>query len=261
MIRRPKAILFDYGETLVKEVRYDNRAATQFLLTHATNWAPSLSLETILERADRISKEVSARRDETGVETPWPALTRLIYDYYGIEFDQPLEELELPFWNASAVTSPMPAVAEALNEFERDGIPMGIVSNSAFRSDVLRAEIDKHSLGRFMSVMIVSAEYSVRKPNPLLFEIAAARLGVAAEDIWFVGDRRDTDVAGARAAGMTTVWFGATGREGAEPHIVATTWGHVIDAYRATELATDGTTGHGTAETRNYQSNPGMSTA
>jgi len=47
----------------------------------------------------------------------------------------------------------------------------------------------------------------VRKPSPLLFETAAARLGVACKDIWFVGDRLDTDMAGAKASGMKAVWF------------------------------------------------------
>jgi putative hydrolase of the HAD superfamily len=56
---------------------------------------------------------------------------------------------------------------------------------------------------------MVSAEYSVRKPNTLLFETAAARLGVDPEDIWFVGDRLDTDVAGAKAAGMKAIWLHA----------------------------------------------------
>jgi putative hydrolase of the HAD superfamily len=232
MIRRPRALLFDFGETLVKEVSYDNRAATELLLTHAVNRPASLSLDTILERADRITKEVAARRDQSAVETPWPALTRLTYDLYGIEFDQPVEDLELPFWNATAVTAPMPGVADALTEFERDGLPMGVISNSAFRSDVIRAEIDKHSLGRFMSVMIASAEYAVRKPNPLLFEIGAARLGVPAKDIWYIGDRRDTDIAGARSAGMTSVLYGASSRSGPEPDITAPTWADVLSAYR-----------------------------
>ena len=31
-------------------------------------------------------------------------------------------------------------------------------------------------------------------------------------DIWFIGDRLDTDVAGAKAAGMTAVWFNPNGR-------------------------------------------------
>jgi putative hydrolase of the HAD superfamily len=54
---------------------------------------------------------------------------------------------------------------------------------------------------------MVSAEYAVRKPNALLFSTAAARLGLAPEEIWFVGDRLDTDIAGARSARMNPIWL------------------------------------------------------
>src|SRR5262249_38682343 len=84
---------------------------------------------------------------------------------------------------------------------------IAVVSNCAFGQDVLRYELGKHGLADRLEFIVVSAEYSVRKPNPLLFETAAARLGVAPEDIWFVGDRLDTEVAGAQAAGMQAVWF------------------------------------------------------
>jgi FMN phosphatase YigB (HAD superfamily) len=54
---------------------------------------------------------------------------------------------------------------------------------------------------------MVSAEYAIRKPHPLLLETAAAMLGTDPKNIWCVGDRLDTDMAGARAAKMTAVWF------------------------------------------------------
>lgn len=42
----------------------------------------------------------------------------------------------------------------------------------------------------------------VGKPEPLLFRLAMRRAGAAAERTLFVGDRADSDVAGARAAGI-----------------------------------------------------------
>lgn len=44
----------------------------------------------------------------------------------------------------------------------------------------------------------------VGKPAPLLYEMAMARLGVRAEDCIMVGDRPDTDIAGAAQVGMRT---------------------------------------------------------
>ncbi|MGA8045932.1 MAG: HAD-IIA family hydrolase [Dermatophilaceae bacterium] len=45
----------------------------------------------------------------------------------------------------------------------------------------------------------------VGKPNPDLYELASARLGVAADHVLAVGDRLDTDIAGANSAGMPSV--------------------------------------------------------
>lgn len=44
----------------------------------------------------------------------------------------------------------------------------------------------------------------IGKPNPLLYEMAMTRLGVMASDCVMVGDRPDTDIAGAQALKMRT---------------------------------------------------------
>ena len=93
-----------------------------------------------------------------------------------------------------------------MNEFHRCGIPMGVVSKCSFGSEAILYELEKHGLAEHLEFVMVSAEYAVRKPNVLLFTTAAARLGLAPEEIWFVGDRLDTDIAGARAANMKAVW-------------------------------------------------------
>jgi putative hydrolase of the HAD superfamily len=204
----PRGLLFDFGGTLVEEVAFNTRAGIELLVTHAAYRPPQVSVEQIVERAERISREVAQRRDQFHIETPWASLTRLIHDVLGGRFDVPLGELELPFWNAAAVTRPMPGARDALRELHRSGLPMGVVSNTSFGQHVIRHELAKHGLADHLAAIVVSAEYAVRKPNPLLFEVGAARIGVASKDIWFMGDRLDTDVAGAKAAGMTAIHFG-----------------------------------------------------
>ena len=51
----------------------------------------------------------------------------------------------------------------------------------------------------------------VGKPEPPLFELALARMGLAAEDAGMVGDSVDSDVRGARRVGMTAVLFAPKG--------------------------------------------------
>jgi putative hydrolase of the HAD superfamily len=205
----PKGVLIDYGGTLVEELGFDARAGNEVLLSSAAYRPQHVDLEDVLARAKKISAEVADRRDEFNIETPWPTLTRLIHDFLGIRFTDPMPELEMAFWKASVKTVPMPGAREALDEFHRHGVPVGVVSNCSFGQDVIRYELAKHGLADHLVFVMVSAEYSVRKPNPLLFDTAAARLGAESKDIWFVGDRLDIDVAGAKSAGMKAIWFNA----------------------------------------------------
>ena len=234
-MRAPRGVLFDYGGTLVEEVGFDARAGVDLMLMHLTARPRSLGVADVLARVERVTREVSARRDAFQIEAPWPAVTRLIYDYFGVVFDQPLSELELQFWDATVTTRPMPGVREALVALAELGLPLGVVSNSSFRGAVIRHELAKHDLAGPLAVVVASADYAVRKPNPLLFETAAALLDVPPAEIWFVGDRLDTDVAGARAAGMVTVWL----RPPNDPRdeaadLVVSSWSELLARVRAT---------------------------
>lgn len=228
----PCGLLFDYGGTLVEEVAFDVRAGVDALLANVAHRPPNATREAILARVDRITREVSDRRDALQLETPWPSLTRLIYDYFGVRFARPLHELELTFWDASVHTRPMPGVREVLHDLHRLGFKMGVVSNSSFRGEVIQHELAKHGLVDHLSIIVSSAEYAVRKPNPLLFETAAALLGIPARDIWFVGDRLDTDVAGARAAGMYPVRFAPSGRRRGSEALTVESWGALLTFAR-----------------------------
>lgn len=231
----PKGILLDYGGTLVEECGYDIRAGNEALWARAAYRPTGLTIDDVLARARVVTEQVANRRDQYGIETPWPALTRLIHDFLGIRFQNPLTELELAFWKASASTATMPGALCALREFRDRGIPMAVVSNCSFGSEVLRDELQKHGLDEYLEFIMVSAEYAVRKPNPLLFQTAAARLGIPAQDIWFIGDRLDTDMAGARAAGMQPVWLrGKQAGEASDLLLSAAGWEEVVDHLRRT---------------------------
>jgi len=206
-VRRPKGVLLDYGGTLLEEVGYDLRAGTAALLAHATHLAPGVTLDVVVDRAKRVSRELAARRDQFGIETPWPALTRLIHDYFGTQFGVSMDVLELAFWDASVATRPMSGARAGLDALHAAGVPLAALSNSTFGAPTIHHDIAKHGLADHLQFVMVTADYVVRKPSALLFETAAARLGVAPHDIWFVGDRLDTDVAGARAAGMVAEWL------------------------------------------------------
>jgi len=206
-VKRPKGVLLDYGGTLVEEAGFDPRAGNAWLMQQASRLNPGVTLDAVLERAQRVANEVADRRDKFGIEAPWASLTRLIHDYFGTEFRLSVPELERGFWDASVTTLPIPGAREALDMLASSGVTMAVLSNASFSADVIRHDLAKHGLADHLAFVMVTADYVVRKPSALLLEVAAARLGMDVSEIWVVGDRLDTDVAGARAAGMKSVWL------------------------------------------------------
>jgi putative hydrolase of the HAD superfamily len=68
------------------------------------------------------------------------------------------------------------------------------------------------------AAVFFSDQMGVSKPNPKIYAKACEALGVAPRRALYVGDRPETDVAPARAAGLVTVHFrGAHGRHSDRP--------------------------------------------
>ena len=58
-----------------------------------------------------------------------------------------------------------------------------------------------------------SADYGVKKPHPLIFETALAKLEVDSSTTWFVGDTLEADIAGANESGLFSIWYNPDGNE------------------------------------------------
>ncbi|MEM3705792.1 MAG: HAD family hydrolase [Candidatus Bathyarchaeia archaeon] len=65
--------------------------------------------------------------------------------------------------------------------------------------------LEKFSLRRYFSVILISGEINKRKPSREIFEKALKELGVEANKTVFVGDMPNLDVAGPKSVGMRTI--------------------------------------------------------
>ena len=110
-----------------------------------------------------------------------------------------------------------PHVAETLEELRRDGIAIGLVSNTGRTwGRYIRRVQETFGIGRFFDVRVFSDEVGVRKPVRAIFEVALQGLGFPADRVVHVGDDVDADVIGAKDVGMRAVWFNAD-RQGYRP--------------------------------------------
>lgn len=96
-------------------------------------------------------------------------------------------------------------VPEALSELQRAHIPLALVTNGA--SDTQRDKLRVLDLERWFVAIIISGEVGIAKPQAAIFQFALDQLGVEPEYIGHVGDNLVTDVAGAQAVGIASVWL------------------------------------------------------
>jgi len=232
-MNKPRGILFDYGSTLFTQVFFDREAGTARLLQLAEN-SKEVRPEKVAAVREQLDAFVWSRRDDVAFEFPLQTYFRLFLERLEIPFNGSLSEAELEFWKASIRLKPEPQLEVALRTLQEFELPLGIVSNSAFSGDVLLWELKRQGLAEPFQFLMSSADYGFRKPHPFLMETAAVKLGLPPEAIWFVGDMPEYDVAGARAAKMTAVWYNPQKAplDGPRPDLEVEGWGQFAEILR-----------------------------
>lgn len=102
-------------------------------------------------------------------------------------------------------------VFPTLEGFERAKVPVGIISNWDYRLPPL---LKKLGLWERFDPVLISCFEGVAKPSADIFRRALARVGLAAEDVGYVGDKPDLDLWPARRVGMRAHWIDRTGAGG-----------------------------------------------
>lgn len=93
------------------------------------------------------------------------------------------------------------------------GYAVGVVTNSLFAASGLEAAAARLGIAGYLHVIITSADCGFAKPDPRPLLLALDRLGCGPADAVFAGDRIETDVAAALAAGVTPVLIDRPGRD------------------------------------------------
>ena len=126
-------------------------------------------------------------------------------------FDDPhpaLEHLTRSFEEAShsGDVQALDGARETLEALDRAGVACALVCDTGLTPGrVVRRHLDRQGLLGALIVQSFSDEVGAPKPDERIFAAALEPLGIAPERCLHVGDLRRTDVAGARALGMTSI--------------------------------------------------------
>ena len=200
-------ILFDYGQTLIVEPQFDWMAANRAILEHTT--LPStMTEEEFCLRSDALFNFVMGQQHESYREFEHEKFLRLLCDVNGLTLDIPLAKADLLYWDSATHGSfASPGAAEFLDFLTKNNIRTGVISNMCYANEALCTRLDRYLPGHKFDFVITSSDYILRKPEPLLFEVACRRAGLAPSDIWYVGDNPTADLLGATGAGMHPVLY------------------------------------------------------
>ena len=98
-----------------------------------------------------------------------------------------------------------PDVPEFLASVKKRKLPMALITNGS--SDTQRDKINTLNIEHWFDAVIIAGEVGVAKPNVGIFEMAIDELGIEKDNIWHIGNSLESDVAGAKAAGLFAVWL------------------------------------------------------
>jgi putative hydrolase of the HAD superfamily len=212
---RINTVLFDLGETLLsfgkfsatRLFREGARLSYEFLKScgqsqHAGRnfehycWRNLISLHTRHFISNLNKKDFNSS-----------ALLRKIGTKRGISLDDKQWKHFAWLWYEplSKIATIESGIKETLSALKKLGLKLGIVSNTFVSGESLEKHLDQVGILDFFTVRVYSYEFDFRKPDPRIFKIAAERIGEAAENILFVGDRIDNDIKPALQLGMTPV--------------------------------------------------------
>lgn len=210
----PVAVLFDLGDTIVDIVSRDRKRGLAAVLKHGKDLpAEGTGLNELIDRLAEYGRGLDGRFEYLCVkyklEYRQLDFHRLLYGRFGIEFDTDEDHIEWEYWNASLELVLTAGLQTALKACRDRGIRMAVISNTTFRGWILQRELERLGIMQYFEFVMASADYGIRKPDPLLYEIALKRMNLQPAEAWYIGNFVDVDCAGAASAGMVPVWYAA----------------------------------------------------
>ncbi|MCR4926005.1 MAG: HAD family hydrolase [Clostridiales bacterium] len=245
---KPKMILFDYGQTLLLETKFNGIKGIEAVMEYATANKDGKSPEEIVDFMDEMNNEVGRHITNAKhlyqLEVPDISYKRYVFDYFGIEFSKSYAELEEIYWDNAAPAIKSDGVDEMLEYLYKNDIRTGVISNISMQSSLLINRINRLLPENHFEFIITSSDYVFRKPQRRIFKLALKKADLAAKDVWYCGDNAFCDVDGSSACGMLPVWYTAVLKANSmqpscEDYIHIDNWKKLIEIIEETKKVSE----------------------
>jgi len=211
-----RAVFFDVGNTLLYPYPSVSEVCRQVLAQagHCRDLDAIDALMPLVDAyyEDRYREDDTFWTDEGETNGVWIGMYSLLARELGLHEDA--EELARRVYDEFGRADRWAAYADVRPAFERlraRGLKVGIISNWDKRLESLLEGLE---LSDLIDNVVSSAAVGLHKPDPRIFELACAQLGVEPRQSVHVGDHHYADILGATAVGMTAVLIDRHGVDG-----------------------------------------------
>jgi FMN phosphatase YigB (HAD superfamily) len=236
-----QAVIFDLFDTLVdfdrrqipvvtidgREVRTTAGETHKVLAQHA----PHTTFEAYYQALSTVTRELLAIRERDHLEIPARRRYELLCARLGMLRDDAEHCIDAMlsthhrYMHDSTVCPPeRTQVLEALQA----RYPLGLLSNFDSAETGMKI-LATHGLRPYFSPIHISEAIGYRKPRREAFLHTAEAMGVAPQDVLFIGDTFALDVVGAKGVGMDAAWFD---RQKTPPDLVQAQPDYTITRFR-----------------------------
>lgn len=205
-----KVIIFDLYDTVLKDITFDFEAGIMYL--YNTFLKEKCSFEELKEYAETFLPLYARRKvDDVEIclikdEVPF------FFEKFDVEKSASDEELDYNIMNHMQKVTLLSEVRDTLEELQKQGVKMYILSNSIFTGNSAKRLLYDFGILHYFEKLFSSADYGIRKPSEKFYRIAIKEIlsehhEVKKEDILYIGNDYQTDVMGATSVGLDTVWY------------------------------------------------------
>lgn len=210
-MQRPKMIMFDYGQTLITESRFDGEKGIRAVLKYAKRNPYNVSAKEVQDFAKTLNKDIGRYdpdvRNAPHIEVHNHIFSNFLYEYFDLEIDLSPQELEKVYWDNSSTKKVTKNIEVLLQYLQKAGIRTAVISNISFSGKALDEQINSLLPDHNFEFILATSEYVFRKPHNRIFELALRKAKLYARDVWYCGDKAYFDVEGASKAGIFPVWY------------------------------------------------------
>ncbi len=204
---RVKAVLFDFGDTLVSFEGFDYEACLTALHQNLVENGIVVPYENFEKTYFKARDQLYREGDSSFKEFSFGVRCSRVLNELGFnlsptdpEIISSVDAFMRPLIKSLKLEKNVIVVLRELKKKYR----LGLVSNFAY-PQAIKQTLREFGLSKFFDAVVISGDIGWRKPSPKIFEKALEALCVSASEAVFVGDSPFHDIAGAKQVEMKTV--------------------------------------------------------